>query len=46
MVIHLEPKMVRDYGAFILEDVVAVTRAGYEYLTPRAAKRLPEIPVA
>ena len=46
MVIHLEPKMVRDYGAFILEEVVAVTRAGYEYLTPRAAKRLPEIPVA
>lgn len=41
MVIHIEPKMIYDYGPFQLEEVVAVTRTGYEFLAPPAPKALP-----
>ncbi len=41
MVIHIEPKMIYDYGPFQLEEVVAVTDAGYEFLSPRAPAALP-----
>jgi Xaa-Pro aminopeptidase len=41
MVIHVEPKMIRPFGFFQLEEVVAVTETGYEILTPPAPQRLP-----
>jgi Xaa-Pro aminopeptidase len=41
MVIHIEPKMIYDYGPFQLEEVVAVTESGYEFLAPPAPKALP-----
>ena len=41
MVIHIEPKMIYDYGPFQLEEVVAVTKTGYELLSPSAPKSLP-----
>jgi Xaa-Pro aminopeptidase len=41
MVIHIEPKMIYDYGPFQLEEVVAVTEKGYEFLAPPAPKALP-----
>lgn len=41
MVIHIEPKMARPFGAFLLEEVVAVTRKGApDYLSPRAPRNL------
>lgn len=43
MVIHLEPKLARPYGGFLLEEVVAVTKTGYDLLTPRAPKELPVV---
>jgi Xaa-Pro dipeptidase len=43
MVIHVEPKMIRPYGCFQLEEVLAVTKKGYEYLSPPAPKRLPVV---
>jgi Xaa-Pro aminopeptidase len=44
MIIHLEPKMARPYGAFLLEEVVAVSERGApEYLAPRAPKDLPVV---
>jgi Xaa-Pro aminopeptidase len=41
MVIHVEPKMIRPFGCFQLEEVLAVTTGGYEYLSPPAPKTLP-----
>lgn len=41
MVIHIEPKMIYDYGPFQLEEVVAVTEKGYELLSPQAPIALP-----
>jgi len=41
MVIHIEPKMIYDYGPFQLEEVVAVTKKGYTLLSPAAPKALP-----
>ena len=41
MVIHIEPKMIYDYGPFQLEEVVAVTEKGYEFLSPNAPMALP-----
>ena len=43
MIIHIEPKLARPYGGFLLEEVVAVTKTGYDYLTPRAPKALPVV---
>jgi Xaa-Pro aminopeptidase len=43
MVLHIEPKMILDYGFFQLEEVLAVTEAGCTLLSPRAPSRLPEI---
>lgn len=43
MVLHVEPKMIRPYGFFQLEEVVAVTGTGYEMLSPPAPKTLPVI---
>ena len=43
MIIHLEPKLARPFGGFLLEEVVAVTKTGYDYLTPRAPKELPVV---
>jgi Xaa-Pro aminopeptidase len=41
MVIHVEPKMIRPHGCFQLEEVLAVTKTGSEYLSPPAPKTLP-----
>ncbi len=43
MVIHIEPKMIYDYGPFQLEEVVAVTEKGYVFLSPNAPIALPVV---
>jgi len=43
MVIHIEPKMIYDYGPFQLEEVVAVTEKGYAFLSPNAPIALPVV---
>jgi Xaa-Pro aminopeptidase len=43
MVIHIEPKIARADGAFVLEEVVAVTENGPDRLSPQAPDRLPVV---
>ena len=43
LVLHIEPKIVRDHGIFQLEELVAVTKTGYAWITEPAPKTLPVI---
>jgi len=41
LVLHIEPKMIRPFGFFQLEEVIAVTEQGFEYLSVPAPETLP-----
>jgi Xaa-Pro aminopeptidase len=41
MVLHIEPRMIHPYGCFQLEEVVAVTKSGFELLSPPSPRELP-----
>ncbi len=46
MVLHIEPKIIHPFGFFQLEEVIAVTENGSEYLSPAAPQRLPVVGAA
>jgi len=41
MVLHIEPRMIYPYGCFQLEEVVAITKTGFDLLSPPAPKAIP-----
>ncbi|WP_292522259.1 Xaa-Pro peptidase family protein [Mesorhizobium sp.] len=41
MILHIEPRVVHPFGCFQLEEVIAVTESGYEFLSTPAPQTIP-----